>query len=81
VGKTAANRLIQESVNSATIDSYAADQIIPLLVMCPKYSLLHIKEITSHLKTNIDLLQKFHPRKYRLDKHGDSWILEYESER
>ena len=79
IGETTANMLIKESTNSATLDSYAADQIIPLLVMCPRKSSIRIREISSHMKTNIELLQKFQPRDYSLSKSGDAWILEYKS--
>ncbi len=77
VGKNAVDQLIHETVNSATVDSYAADQLIPLMVMCPYESKILVREVTPHLKTNIDLLQQFHPRKYILEKEGDSWGLQY----
>ncbi|TFG18483.1 MAG: RNA 3'-phosphate cyclase [Promethearchaeota archaeon] len=79
VGKNAVDHLIHETVNSATVDSYAADQLIPLMVMCPSESKILVREVTSHLKTNIDLLQQFHPRNYILKKEGDLWVLQYKS--
>ncbi|MBN2155611.1 MAG: RNA 3'-phosphate cyclase [Candidatus Lokiarchaeota archaeon] len=77
VGKQAASKLVQETSTRATVDTFAADQIIPLLVLCPEKSVIKIRDITSHLKTNIDLLQKFHQRNYLLEKIGDVWRLEY----
>ncbi len=79
VGKNAAKTLINEASTSATIDNYAADQLIPLLVMCPERSIIRVGHVSSHLQTNIELLQKFHPRDYSLEQTGDSWILKYNS--
>jgi RNA 3'-terminal phosphate cyclase (ATP) len=78
VGKTAANMLIKETAQNATVDSYAADQLVPLLVLCPKYSKICINDPTSHLKTNIELLDQFHPRIHSLKKNGNLWNLEYQ---
>ena len=64
VGKISAKTLIKEADNPATIDSFAADQLVPLLVICPLNSSIRISQLSSHLMTNIDLLQKFHQRKY-----------------
>lgn len=77
VGRNAGKQLIQETANNAMVDSYAADQIIPLLVLCPHRSKIYINEPTSHLRTNIDLLDKFHPRTHTLKKEGELWSLEY----
>jgi len=79
VGKNTANFLIRETSTTATVDTFAADQIIPLLVLCPEQSQILVREVTSHLKTNIDLLQSFHPRNIILEKVGGIWKLVYKT--
>ncbi len=81
VGKKAATQLIRESSTTATVDSYAADQVVPLMVLCPVNSVIHVSDVTSHLRTNIELLNLFHPREYSLKKHKDGWMLEYKSKK
>ena len=78
VGTIVANQLIQETSNNVTVDSYAADQLIPLMVLSPGYSQIRINNPTKHLKTNITLLDKFHPRTHSLEKRHEGWVLEYE---
>ena len=79
VGKTAATQLIQEISSAATVDSFAVDQVIPLMVLCPEKSTIYVRDVTSHLQTNIELLNLFHPREHSLNKHKDGWVLEYKS--
>ncbi len=81
VGKNAATHLIKETSTAATVDSYAADQVIPLMVLCPENSVIHVSNLTSHLRTNIELLNLFHPREHSLKKHKDSWMLEYKTKK
>lgn len=81
VGKIAAKQIIQETAHNATVDSYAADQLIPLLVLCPRNSKIYMNEPSSHMKTNITLLDQFHPRTHFLKKKGDVWSLEYQDKK
>jgi RNA 3'-terminal phosphate cyclase (ATP)/RNA 3'-terminal phosphate cyclase (GTP) len=78
VGKQVANKMIEELSTSATIDCYAADQLIPLMVLCPEKSEIVVREISSHLRTNIALLERFHPHPHKINQIDNGWKIEYE---
>lgn len=59
VGSMAARSLRQEMEGPGTLDVHAADQLLPYLAMAVGPSIFHVREMTSHLRTQIELVQKF----------------------
>jgi len=53
--------------SGGTVDKYLADQLLPYLAMAGGDSLLITEEITSHLRTNIAIIEQFLPVRFRLD--------------
>jgi RNA 3'-terminal phosphate cyclase (GTP) len=58
VGQEAAEKLIKEIESKAPVDSHLADNLIPLLALC-KPSSIKTSHITSHTRTNIQVVEAF----------------------
>ena len=59
VGALAAKSLRQEMDGPGTMDVHAADQLIPYLALADGPSSFRVREMTSHLRTQLELVQKF----------------------
>jgi RNA 3'-phosphate cyclase len=57
VGKEVANNLISELLTNESLDKHMGDQIIPYLAVCT--GKVTASEITSHTKTNVEVVNKF----------------------
>ena len=77
VGKKVAMELNKLLQSSATVDDFASDQILPLLCLIEKPSKFKISQITSHFKTNLDLLEFFFHRRWEITKDGNGFFVEY----
>ena len=77
IGKRAAQRLKHLLESDATVDEYASDQIIPLLCLAQGPSKFKLDAISPHLRTNLDIIQNFFPREYRITPSGNGFIFEY----
>ena len=74
IGEEAATQLIKEIESGATIDIYAADQIIPYMVLAREKgeSSCIVRKLTDHTKTNIWLLQQFFDTKIKTIKQKNN---------
>jgi RNA 3'-phosphate cyclase len=77
IGERAAKRLRQLLESDATVDEYASDQLVPLLCLAEEPSKFKLDAISSHLQTNLDIIQNFFPREYRITRSGNGFIFEY----
>ncbi len=59
VGSFAARSLRQEMDGAGTLDVHTADQLLPYMALSAGISKFRVREITSHLRTQMDLVQKF----------------------
>ena len=59
LGSQAARSLRQEMDGPGTLDVHAADQLLPYLALAVGPSSFRVRELTSHLRTQMDLVQKF----------------------
>jgi len=78
LGFTAANELIKYIQNDVPVDNYLSDQLIPLMAYVRGHSRIKVLEITSHTKTNLDLIKKFSNREYKIIKENNCFIIEYQ---
>ncbi|MBD3214930.1 MAG: RNA 3'-phosphate cyclase [Candidatus Lokiarchaeota archaeon] len=78
VGKMAANKIIKYINSEIPVDEYLSDQLIPLMAFIPESSKIKVLEITSHAKTNMELLKLFTEREYHIHKKDKFSIIEYE---
>jgi len=58
VGIEAAQKLIKEIQDGAPVDKHLADNLIPLIALC-KPSAIKTSEITSHTRTNMQVVEAF----------------------
>ena len=70
VGALAARSLRQEMDGQGTLDVHAADQLLPYLALASGPSAFSVREMTSHLSTQVDLIQKFLAVKVETAKAG-----------
>jgi RNA 3'-terminal phosphate cyclase (ATP)/RNA 3'-terminal phosphate cyclase (GTP) len=71
VGTEAAKSLVEEFKKKAPLDSHLADQILPYIAFAAERgstSSVKVAEITGHCRTNIWLIEKFLPVKFRIDE-------------
>lgn len=68
VGKECGNLLKKELDTKACLDSHMADQILPYLAMAAENgeSKVRVTEVTNHAKTNIWVIEKFLPVKFKI---------------
>jgi RNA 3'-phosphate cyclase len=59
VGSLATKALKQEMDGMGTLDVHAADQLIPYLALSEKPSSFCVREMTGHLRTQMELVRKF----------------------
>jgi len=76
VGKKAAKLLKNQMATQATVDSFLADQILPLIFICKEKSSIIIPNITPHMQTNIELLNLFTHREFIFEKLKEGWKFE-----
>lgn len=77
LGKIASRELLKYILNQIPIDNYLSDQLIPLIAFIQEHSSLKVLEITSHTKTNLELVKLFTNRDYEITKDKRSFIIEY----
>lgn len=77
LGSIAANKLLKYIKNEIPIDNYLSDQLIPLMAIVKGQSRIKVLEITSHTKTNLDLIKLFTNREYKITKKNIGFIIEY----
>ncbi len=59
----------------SAVDVWTADQLIPLMPMCEGQSCFNVEEITSHAKTNMEIVEKLFECKYTIEKVANGWKI------
>jgi RNA 3'-terminal phosphate cyclase (GTP) len=75
VGKKAANILVEYIKNEIPVDNYLADQLIPIMSIASGLSEIKVREITNHLKTNLEIIKLFNLGEYEINKVTDGYIV------
>ncbi len=78
LGAMAANELIKYIQDDIPVDNYLSDQLIPLMAYIKGPSRIKVLEITSHAKTNLELIKMFTNRNYDIIKEKNCFIIEYQ---
>jgi len=66
VGKEAALILKKNTDSEACLDEWMADQILPYLALAKGKSQIRVAKATQHTKTNMDVIERFLPVKFRV---------------
>ena len=77
IGRKCSSQLLKQIKSNATVDEYLSDQIIPLMYLCNQGSSIIVTEISSHMETNINLLNIFKKREYQIEKLEKAWKFSY----
>lgn len=76
LGELAANELLKYIKNGIPIDNYLSDQLIPFMGFVKDPSRIKVLKITSHTKTNLELIKLFLNRNYYIKKENTHFIIE-----
>jgi RNA 3'-terminal phosphate cyclase (ATP)/RNA 3'-terminal phosphate cyclase (GTP) len=76
LGKKAAYSILTYIQKEIPVDNYLSDQLIPFMGICQKASRIKVLDITSHTKTNLELIKLFSNRNYNISKENHSYIIE-----
>lgn len=77
VGQEAAENIITYIKNDIPVSKYLSDQLIPLLGYINEPSKLKVLEVTSHAKTNLELIGRFTSREYEIKAHRNYSIIHF----
>jgi RNA 3'-terminal phosphate cyclase (ATP)/RNA 3'-terminal phosphate cyclase (GTP) len=77
LGLTAANEILKYICNDIPVDKYLSDQLIPLMAYINAPSSIKVLDITSHTRTNLELIKLFTQRQYTINKSKNHYIIEY----
>jgi RNA 3'-terminal phosphate cyclase (ATP) len=69
IGKHVAKQLLEDMKTGATVDRFAADQIIPFAALAEGESRFRVTAVTAHLLTNLWLAEKFLGVRATLNDH------------
>ncbi len=75
IGSLCANLWRKNSSSSASVDAYAADQMIVPMALVEGKSEITTTEITNHTRTNIQLVQKFIKRDITFSREKDCFSI------
>jgi len=76
VGARAAELLLEEMDSQATCDRFASDQLIPFMALAGDSTII-VRDITSHTRTNIELVNMFLGKRFEIEKlaTGEGYII------
>ena len=77
LGNIAAKELIKYIKNDIPVDNYLSDQLIPLMAYIKAPSRIKVLGITSHTRTNLDLIKLFTNREHKIIKEKNGSIIEF----
>ena len=72
-----ADKLIKYIKNRIPVDNYLSDQLIPYMGFIEEPSRIKVLEVTSHTKTNLELVKLFLHRNYQVKNKKTHYIIEY----
>ena len=78
LGIMAADEITKYIIKDIPVDNYLSDQLIPLMAYNKNTpSKIKVLNITSHTKTNLELIRMFTKREYKTYKEKDGFLIEY----
>ena len=73
----AVDELTKYITKNVPVDNYLSDQLIPLMAYVKGSSKIRVLQITSHTKTNLELIKLFTRREYKINQEKDGFLIEY----
>ena len=78
LGYIVAQEMLNYLRNEIPVDKYLSDQLIPLMGYVKKPSSMKVSEITSHTRTNLELIKLFTNREYKTAKHENYHLINFQ---
>ena len=78
LGSMVAQEMLIYIQNEIPVDKYLSDQLIALMGFVKKPSSIKVSEITSHTHTNLELIKLFTNREYKIIKHQNHHIINFQ---
>ncbi len=78
LGYIVAQEMIDYIQNEIPVGKYLSDQLVPLMGYVRKPSSIKVSEITSHTRTNLELIKLFTNREYKISKHDNYHIITFQ---
>jgi len=78
LGKLAVNELLKYIKKDIPVDNYLSDQLIPFMGFIKETSRIKVLELTSHTRTNLELIRLFLNRNYSIKKENTHFIIEFQ---
>ncbi|NVM17915.1 MAG: RNA 3'-phosphate cyclase [Candidatus Lokiarchaeota archaeon] len=78
LGYIVAQEMLNYLQNEIPVDKYLSDQLIPLMGYVKKPSSIKVFEITSHTRTNLELIKLFTNREYKTEKHKNYHLINFQ---
>ena len=75
VGREAAAKFVAEVESGACLDSNLADMVVPLLSLAPSPSVVRVREVTSHLKSGMEIARQFTSCAWSADLEAGSALV------
>ena len=78
LGYIVAQEMLNYIQNEIPVDKYLSDQLIPLMGYVKKPSSIKVSEVTSHTRTNLELIKLFTNREYKTVKHENYHMINFQ---
>lgn len=75
VGSGAAKNLSRYIDTGATVDEFMCDQVIPYMALANGQSRFKATSVTSHARTNMDIVKRFLDVKFSVFKEQNLWVV------
>jgi RNA 3'-phosphate cyclase len=78
LGSIVAKEMLNYIQNEIPIDKFLSDHLIPLMGYVKKPSSIKVSEITSHTRTNLELIKLFSNREYKIIENKNHSIINFQ---
>ncbi|MHA1460929.1 MAG: RNA 3'-terminal phosphate cyclase [Promethearchaeota archaeon] len=78
LGFIVAQEMLNYIKNEIPVDKFLSDQLIPLMGYVKKPSSIKVAEITSHTRTNLELIKLFTNKEYKIIDHDNYSIINFQ---
>ena len=76
VGREAAARFVADAESGACLDSNLADMVVPLLSLAPSPSRVRVREVTSHLRSGLEIARQFTSCSWKTEPRAGGAVVE-----
>lgn len=75
LGRNAVNKILAYIQNDIPVDNYLSDQLLPFMAFTNSASKIKVAEVTSHARTNLELIKMFAHRDFAIENSENYSII------